>query len=258
MGKVLPAPARGPRRRRPRHVATMRRAGQVVAEILERLSAAARPGASTASLEHLARQILDEREATANFAGYNGYPAAICTSVNDVVAHGLPGPYRLVEGDIVSLDCGAAVAGFHADASVTVAVGAASADATRLIDATRACLAGAIAVMEPGRHLHEVGRTIQSVAAAAGLTVVPEYAGHAIGRALHEDPKVFNYWPGYPGPVLEPGMVFAVEPMLSAGSPATRVHDDGWSVVTGDGALAAHFGHNVVITADGPEILTRP
>jgi methionyl aminopeptidase len=243
-------------RRTPEEIAKMRRAGKVVAEMHEATRAAARPGVSTAELDAVAREVLDRRGARSNFLNYRGFPATICTSPNDMIVHGIPGAYVLDEGDILSIDCGAIVEGYHGDAAFTMAVGQVSPEAARLIEVTERSLWAGIEQLRPGRRLHEVGRAVQDVAEAAGFSVVREYVGHAIGTAMHEEPQVPNYWPGNGGPVLKPGMVFAVEPMVNAGSAATRLLEDGWSVVTADGRLSAHFEHTIAVTENGPEVLT--
>ena len=236
----------------------MRRAGLVVAEMLDVTSEAAKPGVTTRELDRLAREVLERRGATSNFLGYHGFPAVICTSPNSMIVHGIPGEYELADGDIVSLDCGAIIEGYHGDAARTVAVGEVSAEARRLLEVTERSLWAGIEQLRPGRRLHEVGRAVQQVAEAAGYSVVREYVGHAIGTAMHEQPQVPNYWPGSPGPTLKRGMVFAVEPMVNVGSAETRVLDDQWSVVTADGKLSAHFEHSIAVTEDGPEVLTLP
>jgi methionyl aminopeptidase len=236
----------------------MRRAGRVVAEMHERTRAAARPGVATREIDAVAREVLDRRGATSNFLGYHGFPAVICTSPNDMIVHGIPGDYRLAEGDILSIDCGAIVEGYHGDAAYTMAVGEVTAEARRLLDVTERSLWAGIDQLTKGNRLHEVGRAVQEVAEAAGFSVVREYVGHAIGTAMHEQPQVPNYWPGSPGPTLKTGMVFAVEPMVNAGRPDTRLLDDGWSVVTADGSLSAHFEHTIAVTDDGPEVFTVP
>ena len=236
----------------------MRRAGQVVAEMHERTRAAARPGVTTRELDAVAREVLERRGATSNFLGYHGFPAVICTSPNDMIVHGIPGDYRLAEGDVLSIDCGAIVEGYHGDAAFTMAVGEVPAEARRLIEVTERSLWAGIEQLRKGNRLHEVGRAVQDVAEAAGFSVVREYVGHAIGTAMHEQPQVPNYWPGTPGPTLKTGMVFAVEPMVNVGKPGTRLLDDGWSVVTADGSLSAHFEHTIAVTDDGPEVLTLP
>ncbi len=245
-------------RRRPDEIAKMRRAGRIVAEMLDVTSGAARPGVTTAELDRLAREVLERRGATSNFLGYHGFPAVICTSPNDMIVHGIPGPYRLEEGDILSLDCGAIVEGYHGDAARTVPVGEISKEAQRLLEITEQSLWAGIEQLRAGRRLHDVGRAVQEVAELAGYSVVREYVGHAIGTAMHEQPQVPNYWPGTPGPALKTGMVFAVEPMVNVGSAETRLLDDNWSVVTADGRLSAHFEHSIAVTDDGPEVLTLP
>jgi methionyl aminopeptidase len=245
-------------RRNADELAKMRRAGRVVAEMHEATRAAAKPGVTTAELDAVAREVLRRRGARSNFLGYHGFPAVICTSPNDMIVHGIPGDYRLVEGDILSIDCGAIVEGYHGDAAFTMAIGEVTAEAARLIEVTERSLWAGIEKLQAGGRLHEVGRAVQHVAERAGFSVVREYVGHAIGTAMHEQPQVPNYWPGTPGPVLKTGMAFAVEPMVNAGGPETRVLDDNWSVVTADGRLSAHFEHTIVVTDHGPEVYTLP
>ena len=175
-----------------------------------------------------------------------------------MIVHGIPGDYVLEEGDIMSIDCGAIIEGYHGDAAFTMAIGEVSAEAARLIEVTERSLWAGIDQLTAGNRLHEVGRAVQQVAEAAGFSVVREYVGHAIGTAMHEEPQVPNYWPGNGGPLLKTGMVFAVEPMVNAGSPGTVQLDDGWSVMTADGRLSAHFEHSIAVTDDGPEVLTLP
>jgi methionyl aminopeptidase len=243
-------------RRTPDEIAKMRRAGRVVAEMHEATRTAAKPGVTTAELDAIAREVLDRRGARSNFLNYRGYPAVICTSPNDVIVHGIPGGYVLEEGDILSIDCGAIIEGYHGDAAYTMAIGEVSDQAVRLIEATERSLGAGIDHLRSGTRLHEVGRAVQQVAEGAGFSVVREYVGHAIGTAMHEEPQVPNYWPGNGGPLLKAGMVFAVEPMVNAGGPGTRLLEDGWSVVTADGSLSAHFEHTIAVTDDGPEVLT--
>jgi methionyl aminopeptidase len=247
------------RRKTPEQIARMRRAGQVVAEMHERIREAIRPGVTTAELDAIGRKVLDERGAVSNFLGYNGtYPAVICASPNDMIVHGIPGSFRLEEGDIISIDCGAILDGWHGDAAFTVGVGEIDPGAQRLIDTTEACLAAAIEQMVPGNRIGDIGHAVQRVAEAAGFSVVREYVGHAIGTAMHEEPQVPNYGPPGRGERLRAGNVFAVEPMVNAGGPGTEVLADGWSVVTADGSLSAHAEHSIAITDDGPQILTLP
>ena len=245
-------------RRNPDELAKMRRAGRVVAEMHEATREAIKPGVTTGDLDLVARGVLERRGARSNFLNYHGFPAVICTSPNDMIVHGIPGSHRLEEGDIISIDCGAIIEGYHGDAAYTAGVGRISPQAERLLKVTEQSLWAGIAEMTDGNRLHEIGRAVQTVAEKAGFSVVREYVGHAIGTAMHEDPQVPNYWPGRPGPVMRPGMVFAIEPMVNAGGPGTRLLDDGWSVVTADGSLSAHFEHSIAVTEDGPEVLTLP
>ncbi|HUZ10624.1 MAG TPA: type I methionyl aminopeptidase [Acidimicrobiales bacterium] len=245
-------------RRNAEELAKMRRAGRVVAEMHEATRAATRPGVTTAEIDAAAREVLARRGATSNFLGYHGFPAVICTSPNNMIVHGIPGGYVVKDGDILSIDCGAIVEGYHGDAAYTMGVGDVSAEAKRLIEVTERSLWAGIEQLRPGNRLHEVGRAVQQVAEAAGFSVVREYVGHAIGTAMHEQPQVPNYWPGSPGPLLKTGMVYAIEPMVNAGSAETEVLDDNWSVVTADGRLSAHFEHTIAVTDDGPEVLTLP
>jgi methionyl aminopeptidase len=243
-------------RRNATELAKMRRAGTVVAEMHEATRAAAVPGVTTEQLDKVAREVLERRGATSNFLNYHGFPAVICTSPNDMIVHGIPGSYVLKEGDILSIDCGAIIEGYHGDAAYTMAIGRVSKEAARLIEVTERSMWAGIEQLRAGNRLHEVGRAVQDVAERAGYSVVREYVGHAIGTAMHEQPQVPNYWPGTPGPMLKTGMVFAVEPMVNAGSAETRVLDDDWSVVTADGRLSAHFEHTIAVTEDGPEVFT--
>ena len=244
-------------RRNADELAKMRKAGRVVAEMHEATRAAIRPGVSTAAIDQVAREVLDKRGAGSNFLNYHGFPAVICTSPNSMIVHGIPSETVILEeGDILSVDCGAIIEGYHGDAAYTAGVGQVSDEAVRLMEATEQSLFAGIDQLCPGNRLHEVGRAVQEVAERAGFTVVREYVGHAIGTAMHEEPQVPNYWPGSPGPTLKSGMVFAVEPMVNAGGPGTVQLDDGWSVVTADGRLSAHFEHTIAVTDDGPEVFT--
>jgi methionyl aminopeptidase len=207
-------------------------------------------------LNEIAVQVLAKRGARSNFLNYHGFPAVICTSPNDMVVHGIPGGYRLKEGDIISVDCGAIIEGYHGDAAYTAGVGVVSDVAQRLMEVTERSLWAGIDQLVIGNRLNEVGRAVQKVAEAAGYSVVREYVGHAIGTEMHETPQVPNYWPGSPGPTLKEGMVFAIEPMVNVGSFDTYVLDDGWGVMTSDGKLSAHFEHTIAVTDDGPEVFT--
>ena len=237
-------------------IAKMRRAGRVVAEMHDKIRAAIRPGVTTLELDAVGREVIERRGARSNFLGYHGFPAVICTSPNDVIVHGIPGKYRLKEGDIISIDCGAIIEGYHGDAAFTAPVGHVSEDAARLMKVTEESLFAGIEQMVDGNRISDIGHAVQAVAEAAGFSVVREYVGHAIGTAMHEKPEVPNYGePGH-GPKLRPGMVFAVEPMVNLGSRETRVLDDAWSVVTKDGSLSAHFEHTIAVTDEGPRVLT--
>lgn len=245
-------------RRNARELDKMRRAGRVVAEMHEVTRAAIRPGITTAQLNEVAAEVLAKRNARSNFLGYHGFPAVICTSPNDMIVHGIPGDYVLQEGDIISVDCGAIIEGYHGDAAYTAPVGEISDVAKKLLEVTERSLWAGIDQMVKGNRLHEIGRAVQTVAEAAGFSVVRGYVGHAIGTEMHEQPQVPNYWPGKPGPTLKEGMVFAVEPMVNVGGIETYVLEDGWGVMTSDGSLSAHFEHTIAITDNGPEVFTLP
>lgn len=243
-------------RKRPEQLAAMRRAGRVVAEMHARIGEAIRPGVSTLELDAIARVVLERNGARSNFLGYHGYPAVICASPNAVVVHGIPDGRRLEEGDIVSIDCGAIVDGWHGDAAFTAPVGDVDAEARRLIEAAVRSLEAGIAAMVAGNRLSDIGHAVEAVATSAGFAVVRDYVGHGIGTAMHESPEVPNHGPPGKGPELVPGMVLAVEPMLNVGTEHTVLLDDGWSVVTADGERSAHVEHTIAITEHGPEILT--
>jgi len=236
----------------------MRRAGTVVAEMHEACTRASVPGATTADLDRAARTVLERRNARSNFLGYHGFPAVACVSPNEVIVHGIPGSRRLEAGDIVSIDCGAIIEGWHADAAITVPVGEVDAESQRLMDVTRAALESAISVTLAGNRLGDIGAAAEREVSSAGFGVVREYVGHGIGTAMHEEPEVPNYGPAGRGLRLRAGIVLAIEPMVTAGGAATRTLDDGWTVVTADGSRAAHFEHTVAITDDGPVVLTLP
>lgn len=238
----------------------MRKAGRVVAEMHSCIREALRPGVTTAALDRIGRDVLERRGARSNFLGYGHPPfsGVICASPNEVIVHGVPGPRRLEEGDIISIDCGAIVDGWHGDAAFTAGVGEIDPEAARLIEVTHASLDAAIEVMVPDGRLSDIGAAVQAVAEGAGFSVVKEYTGHGIGTAMHEPPDVPNWGVPGKGRRLGPGQVYAVEPMVCMGRADTMVLDDDWTVVTRDGRWAAHAEHTIAITDDGPEVLTLP
>jgi len=242
----------------PQEVDKMRTAGRIVAGTIDRVLAAVRPGISTADLDRVAEEEINRQAATPSFKGYKGFPASICASLNDEVVHGIPSPKRMLKaGDILSLDFGAIWEGYHADSAVTVFVGEPpSAEAEKLVRVTEEALEAAISQVRPGGRLSDVSNAVEQVVEGAGFSVVREYVGHGIGRSLHEDPQIPNYGPPGRGPELRPGLVLAVEPMVTMGDWPTRVLADDWTVVTADGSLAAHFEHTIAVTDDGHEVLT--
>jgi methionyl aminopeptidase len=244
----------------PAQLAAMREAGLVVARALAAAAAAVSPGISTADLDAIAGQQIRAAGAVPSFLGYQGFPATICASVNDEVVHGIPSPARVLrDGDVVSIDCGAIVAGWHADAALTVGVGTISGELAALLDACERALWDGLAAARPGARLTDISHAVErSVRSSGGYGIVADYVGHGIGSQMHMDPLVPNQGRPGRGPVLAEGMVFAVEPLLVLGRASTRLADDGWTVVTEDGAWAAHFEHTVAVTADGPWVLTAP
>ena len=242
----------------PEEFAVMREAGLVVAHTLEVVAAAVRPGVTTADLDAIAEREIRAAGATPSFLGYHGYPATICTSVNEEIVHGIPNPERrLREGDIISIDCGAIVGGWHGDAARTVGVGTISAEHAALLSACEAALWHGLAQARPGGRLGDISHAVEtSIEQAGPYGLVEEYTGHGIGTAMHMDPPVPNYGRPGRGPRLRAGMALAIEPMVVLGSPETILLDDGWTVITADGSWAAHFEHTVAITAGGPWVLT--
>jgi methionyl aminopeptidase len=235
----------------------MRRAGAVVAEALSEVMACIVPGKTTTmDIDNLAEAVILGRGAIPSFKGYRGYPASACVSVNEEVVHGIPGPKRLLEGDIVGIDLGAVLDGYHGDSAVTIAVGKVSGEAEKLIRVTREALFAGIQAARPGNRLGDIGDAIQLVAEANGFSVVRDLVGHGIGRSMHEEPQVPNYGKPGKGTKLEVGMTLAIEPMVNAGRYPVEVLVDQWTIVTKDRSISAHFEHTVAITKDGPDILT--
>jgi len=234
----------------------MRQAGRVVAKTIDSVLAAVRPGTTTKELDDIAYGTITGEGATPSFLGYRGFPASICTSLNEEVVHGIPGPRVLQEGDILSIDCGAIVEGLHGDSAVTVAVGQASEEAITVAEAAEGSLYASIEKCVAGNRMGDVSAAAQAYAEAKGYSVVREYVGHGIGRDLHEEPSVPNFGEPGKGLLLRKGLVLAIEPMVNVGGWKTRLLPDNWTVVTEDGALSAHYEHTIAILEDGPEILT--
>ena len=237
----------------------MRGAGRITAGAIEAMLDVVAPGVTTADLDAVAERFIRDQAGVPSFKNYRGFPATICASVNDEIVHGIPSPKRALRvGDVLSLDCGATWDGYQGDSAVTIFVGgdAPSPEAEKLVRVTSDALDAAIAVIRPGGRLSDIGNAIQQVAEGAGFSLVREYGGHGIGRAMHEDPFIQNFGPPGRGPELRPGLVIAVEPMANIGGPETRVLADGWTVVTADGSISAHFEHTIAVTQDGHEVLT--
>jgi len=243
-------------RKSPAEIEIMREAGRVTARALAAVGAAVAPGVTTAELDEIAESVIRGAGAAPAFKGYHGFPATICSSKNCVVVHGIPGGAKLVDGDIISVDVGAIVDGYYGDAAYTFPVGAIQSDVARLLEVTKRSLEAGIAKCVPGMRLYDISAAVQRVAEGGGFSVVREYVGHGIGRAMHEEPQVPNYGTAGRGPTLQPGMVLAIEPMVNMGGPGVVQSDDGWTVSTADGSPSAHFEHTVAITEDGPRILT--
>ncbi len=240
-----------------KEIEKMRRAGQVVREVLELVRAEVKPGATTLDLERAAENRLKELGVKAAFKGYHGFPCVLCTSVNSEVVHGIPSANRVLkEGDIVSVDFGAVVDGYFGDAAITVPVGAINPDAARLLAVTEQSLHAGIAAVKPGATLGDVGAAVQGVVEAGGFSVVRDFVGHGIGIHMHEDPQVPNFGERGRGMKLKAGMVIAIEPMVNAGKPDVQVLGDGWTAVAADGSMSAHFEHTVAVTATGARVLT--
>ena len=240
----------------PDELSAMRRVGGTVGRLLAFLEPRVVPGITTKALDRDASEFIRSEGAEPAFLGYRGFPATICVSVNDEVVHGIPGPRVIRQGDLVSLDVGAKLDGFYADAAITVAVGEVPASAERLMEVTREALGDGIAMAKPSCRLSDISHAVQRRVEGDGLAVVRDFVGHGIGRALHEDPAIPNFGPPNQGPRLKPGMVLAIEPMVTMGTWEVEVLKDGWTAVTKDHSLSAHFEHTVAITERGPEVLT--
>ena len=238
-------------------IAKMEVANRIVAEILEGVKELIRPGVETLELDDTAQEMCRRRGVEPAFKGYREYPRSICISVNEEVVHGIPGPRRLKDGDLVSLDFGVKYDGYYGDAALTVGVGEVSPQARQLMEATEKSLYAGIAAVRVGGHLSDISHAVQTVVEAAGFGVIRDFVGHGIGRSLHEDPQIPNFGPPGRGPRLQVGMTLAIEPMTAAGSWKVRILPDGWTAVTEDGSLAAHFEHSVALTESGVMILSR-
>jgi len=235
----------------------MREAGRIVALTHKELQAAIRPGVTTKELDQIADDFIRKQGALPSFKGYHGYPASICASVNEVIVHGIPEDRKLKDGDIISIDIGANIHGYHGDSAWTWGVGQISETAQKLLDVTEASLFKGLEQARTGNRLSDIGHAVQTHVESHGFSVVREYEGHGIGQQMHEDPSIPNYGPPGRGPILKTGMTLAIEPMVNVGSPKTRTLQDRWTVVTADGSLAAHFEHTVAVTENGPDILTK-
>jgi methionyl aminopeptidase len=239
-----------------RELDKMRAAGQLAGQVLSRLREMVEPGISTLEIDQAAEKMIRDAGALPTFKGYNGFPYSICASINEQIVHGFPSNYKLKDGDIFSIDCGATLEGFVGDTATTVPVGNVSEEWLKLVRVTEECLERAIQQCRPGNHLGDIGWAVQQHAEAHGFSVVRDYVGHGIGRRMHEDPQIPNYGRPGLGPKIKSGYVFAVEPMVNLGSHYTKVLADGWTVVTVDGQPSAHSEHTIAITDEGPEVLT--
>jgi methionyl aminopeptidase len=243
-------------RKSPQEIERMARAGEVVADVLALLGERARPGVTTEELDALADEFIRSRGGSPTFKGYRGYPASICTSPNDMVVHGIPGPYALSDGDVLSVDVGVTLDGFVADSAYTFPIGEISGEAERLLEGCKTALAAGIEQCRPGNRLSDISHAIQAVTEEHGFSVVRSLVGHGVGRSMHEEPQIPNFGEPGRGPLLSAGMTFAIEPMINAGGPDVVIHDDEWSISTSDDSLSAHFEHTVAITDEAPRILT--
>lgn len=234
----------------------LRESNRIVAQVLANLGEAIKPGVTTGELDSMAEMLIRERGAIPAFKGYRGFPASLCTSVNEEVIHGIPGSRRLKEGDIISLDIGVWLNGYYGDAAITVPVGKADADAARLLTVTEKALYEGISEARVGKRIYDISHAIQSCVESNGFSVVRDFVGHGIGRDLHEEPQIPNFGEPHRGPRLEKGMVLAIEPMVNQGTWEVKILPDGWTAVTADGKLSAHFEHTIVVTEDEPLILS--
>jgi methionyl aminopeptidase len=243
-------------RKTPEQVDKMAAAGQILVRCLRMLAAKARAGVTTKELDEAAERFIRSQGAEPAFKGYRGFPGSICASPNSMVVHGIPGPYELKRGDLLSIDVGVIKDGWVADAAMTVPIGSVTPEAHKLLDVTKGALFAGAEQMRPGNHLGDVSAAIQRAVEIEGLSIIRTLVGHGIGREMHEDPQVPNFGEPGKGPELEEGTVLAIEPMVNAGGPLVRMGDDGWAVYSQDGSLAAHFEFTIAVTADGPRILT--
>ena len=242
----------------PREIELMRRGGQVLAAVMTMLRGFVKPGMSTLEIDEEVEAFIVARGAKPAFKGYRGFPATVCISINEEIVHGIPSPHRRVkEGDIVGLDLGCIVEGYYADCAFTMAIGEIPPRVHELLDVTRQSLELAIEQCRPGQRLSDVSHAVQEHVEAHGFGIVRAFVGHGIGRNLHEDPQIPNFGEPGRGPQLKPGMVLAIEPMVTMGSYDVKILDDGWTAVTRDGSLAAHFEHTIAVTDNGPDVLTR-
>jgi methionyl aminopeptidase len=239
-----------------REIEIMRRSGKITSRVLTALMQAVHPGMSTGDLDAMAEKGIRELGGVPTFKGYHGFTGSICASINDEVVHGIPGSRRLRDGDLLSIDIGTTFEGYVSDSAATVAVGTISADAQRLLDVTQQCLMVGIAAMQSGNHIGDIGAAVQTHAEKHGFGVVRDLVGHGVGREMHEEPQVPNFGSPGAGMQLRPGLVLAIEPMITQGSHPVNILKDGWTVVTADGKLAAHFEHTIAVTDAGPKILT--
>jgi methionyl aminopeptidase len=243
-------------RKTPEQVDKMATSGAILVRCLQMLAAKTRAGVTTKELDEAAEKFIRSQGAVPAFKGYRGFPGSICSSPNSMVVHGIPGPYVLERGDVLSIDVGVVKDGWVSDAAMTVPVGPVDEATQKLLDTTKAALFAAVEQMRPGNHLGDVSASVQRTVEAEGLSIIRTLVGHGIGRDMHEDPQVPNYGEPGKGPLLEEGMVLAIEPMVNAGEPQVRMGDDGWAVYSEDGSMTAHFEFTIAITADGPRILT--